>query len=583
MLYHTSPPEGQLPPYANTERAQLFRQLGAAALTQEGLHQLCAPEREALTAEPGPKSLKKLEDALLETLRLAEWYVAAPFDDALHNLRGLSCLLHTLSDDGELAAKTAFRALFKGHGVLALSATQANAFLRFALEMLYASMPDGKKKDGRLLTTQPWRAVSEEDRESLADFLAQAVGALNTHDSKSSHPSAQFQYRAQQSPAPSRYLSSELFEAYVSGRIGGGPLQYVSWLEYLLPFRISIDGGAPVALYELMIDRAARAELVERGITALNGLPLVEPEVPSFDGKLLPRVRIKVPGSQSVSLNLIPANSLFKATAELGRRVQALATQEQAQAARKACLEDLEGVDESFSLDRFVDYGMDPGSAQSKQLVKDLAAVRKAQKRPAIDLKPLFAADAIAGLRSHIRRHSLSSKPQICGGAYLAEASTRGLYLFSAATYQPPASVQALRRFHGGLQSAWSEGVQEIRQKMGKGARPQDKYQVRDKWLPVRVQKKILEEHVERASQQYAGLLRSLHKKFALTEEQRQTLVPNELNAVQRFVLEGVAAESAVRELAVAGTGVLNVNDRYASDLFVERVLALVAKEGESE
>ena len=582
MLYHTSPPEGQLPPYACTERARLFRQLGAAALSQAGLDRLCASEREAYAADPGPKSLKKLEDALLESLRLAEWYVAAPFDEALQHLRGLSLLLPAMTENGELAAKTAFRALFKGPGSLALSAAQAQGYLEFALEVLCASMPDGKQKDGRLLTAQPWRAVAADEWESLAGFLAQAVGALNTHDAKSSHPSAQYQFLAPQSPVPSRFLSSELFDPYVSGRIGGGVLQYVSWLEYLLPFRISVEGGAPVAIYELLTSAQARAALDSRGVTALSALPLVEPQVPSYDGKLMPRVRLKVPGSDSVSLNLMPANSLLRATAELGRRVQVFAAQELAQGSREACLEGLQGVDEQFSLERFVDYLLDSSSAPAKQLIKDLAAARKAQRQPALELQDLVSAKSAPGLRTRLTRHALSSKPQICGGAYLAEASTRGIYLFPAASYQKPVSVQEIRRFYGGLQSAWSDGVQKIRQAMAQGIRPQDKYQVGEKWLPVRVQKKSLEDHVERASTQYAGLLRSLREKFALTEDQRQTLVPNELSVLQHFVLEGVAAEAAVRELAVAGTGVLNINDRYASDLFVERVLALVAKEGES-
>ena len=578
-----SPPEGQLPPYACTERARLFRQLGAAALSDAGLARLCESERAAYAAEPGPKTLKKLEDALLESLRLAEWYVAAPFDEALQHLRGLSQRLQAMAQDGEVAAKTAFRALFKGSGALALSASQAQAFLEFVLEVLCASMPDGKKKDGRLLTAQPWRAVADEEWENLAGFLAQAVGALNTHDAKSSHPSAQYQFLAQQEPKPSRFLSSELFDPYVSGRIGGGVLQYVSWLEYALPFRIRVEGRAPVAIYELLTSGAAREALASQGVTALDALPLVEPQMPPYDGKLMPRVRLKVPGAESVSLNLMPANSLLRATAELGRRLQVFAAQELAQGAREACLEGLQGVDDHFGLERFVDYQLDSSSAPAKQLVKDLAAARKAQKQPALDLQALLSSKSAPGLRTAVGRHSLSSKPQICGGAYLAEASARGIYLFPAASYQQPVSVQELRRFHGGLQSAWADGVQEIRQAMAKGTRPQDKYQVRDKWLPVRVQKKILDEHVERASKRYVGLLRSLREKFALTKDQRQTLVPNELSTLQHFVLDGVAAESAVRELALAGTGVLNVNDRYASDLFVERVLALVAKEGESE
>lgn len=589
MLFpHPEAADQAVPPYGKlASQLKSFRALGSAALSAPGLRSLCPEAFAAFDADPTPQARAKRFEAVCAVLGFSEAYVASPLGAALANLRQLAPMLYELAPaEPKVAApavKTVFRGVFKGTGHLSLSAQEAQAFLEFSLEVLYASMPDGKKKEGRLLTAQPWRAVPEEDLDDLATFLAEAVGALNTHDSKSSHPSAQYQYLVKQVPAPSRFLSSELFDSYVSGRIGGGTLQYVSWLEFLLPFRIRVADGAPVAIYELLIDRAARDVLARQGVTALKALPIVEPKWFTYDPHLLPRVSVKVDDQRSEWLNLMPANSMLRATAELGLNIQLEAQRRLAQAVRSQALDGLPELesDERFSLARFetcVSAGL--GNPDTKKLFKELATLRKQHGLKVLEPARLLDGKAqFPGKRRYIPRSGVvANQPQICGGAYLAEAGTRGLYRFPAATYQQASSTDEERKFHGALESEFRKRIGHLRESIHSKPGPHDLAKVDRKWLPARVQKLQIKNHVELAVGEYLELLRRLRKKFALDDESALLrLVPSELKPIQRFVLDGAAvSEEDLQAVAQAGVGILKVNDQQAASSFVEQVKAVI-------
>lgn len=569
-----------------------FRSLGVNALSEDGLRALCATELAAHSAEPSLKTYSKLNSALSAVMGLAEWYVAHPLPEALSVLRQAAPAVHrilsegweapTFEKDAASAVKRLFRCLFRSDDeVLSLAGTDAQLFLDFVSDVLFASTAISPDGNSPFLLSRPLVEVPR-DFARFDEILSSALGALNTHDAKSAHPSAKFEGFFAQTAQASRYLSAQALPLYVSGRQGGGALQHFGWLETVLPFRLSVAGGPCVTVGELLTSAEARQALGVHAVLA--ELPLCGHRSEAFDGYQMPRVRIKVTEDESVALNLVPANSMLKANKALGELVHQKSAERLAWAAREKALAGLPQevlASPAFALERFQACAATRGyGAGATSLLKELNACRKAAALALIESGPVLfdAWRLFAGAES--LRQWLPQVPVLhgshfpCGGAYSTVFGGKGVYRFPAANPQSRKDSAPLRRFHGGLESVFERETKSLANWLAKGPQLLECYQVGTKWLPARVQKNILSSHISSVATSYCKLLWDLRKQFILSEADRQSLVPTELSALQLFVLHGLQAEpAALHELAVRGKGLLRVNDKQGVEAFVTEVV----------
>lgn len=562
MLHRTTPAADCTP----------FRAAAAAALCSPAIEAACA--QELMAAKQGTKQAKlELIAALNGYLDQASEYVAVPFEEALLVVRGIAPVLYAVYPTPESAEKgvgRVYRRLFAGDSVLALSADEARIFFFFVRDVL-AATAQGVLRHNRVL------APADEGLAEHAPYLTAAVSALTTHDAKSAHSSAGFCGCFITEQQPSRFLSAQAFPAFLSGRTGGGLLRDSSWLEFLLPFSVSIEGGRPVSLVDVLLTAAGRKVVEAHGVTAFDGLPLIVPSQPEFDHKMLARVRVKVSDTESVALNLMPANSMLKASVALAERIEQLALHKRAARVRELALAGLAETDWArFDVQAFVPcLQLKTRAAASKALLTSLIEVRKDAGLAVLKEIPKVPAEEFRAMRSKILRSPVvGSNPNNCGGAFLAFCGKAGPYRFPAATHQAPPSAVALRRFYGALTSDLADKLGWLKARIEEKGDPLDKYKVGSKFLPVRSQKKHLDKHVDAAARAYLTVLTQLRQKYLLSEQELLAIFKEEGSPIQRFVIDGAQTAAAELEaLARQGLCVINVNDSYAAERFVTQVV----------
>lgn len=567
MFYLTTPT------FEATPARAVFRAAGASALQADAIKAACAEEI-ALVQSGEVAAQKKLAEALDAYLDLSDEYVATPMGDALLSVRRVAPVLYALYPSEKLASKAVgrvYRKLFSGEGTLSLTDLEAQQFFAFVRDILVATAE-------RTLTNDCELACAEGFAPAHVAFFREAVGALTTHDAKSAHSSAGFRGCFITEQQPSRFFSAQAFPVFLSGRTGGGVLRDSSWLEFILPFSVSISGKAPVRIVDVLVCAQAREAVTQHGVTAFAGLPVIDPVQPEFDHKMLARVRVKVSETESVALNLMPANSLLKASVALAEKVEHNAQRHQATRLRELSLEGLTPHPESarFDVAAFLPcVAPKTRAAASREMLKALNACRKDLGLAPMKELPRLPAEDFNAVRSRIVRSPVvGSNPNNCGGAFLAFGGTAGPYRFPAANYQARPTAATLRRFYGALSAELADKVKWLKERIEKEGNPLDRYKIGAKFLPVRRQKKVIEDHVDAAARAYVTVLSKLRDKYALPEADKLAFAPDEGTPVQRYVLDGPAASEAVREaLARQGLCVINVNDAYAAERFVTQVV----------
>lgn len=574
MFYLTTPSVE-----ATTGRAA-FHAAGASALLAEAIEAACA--KEITLAQSGDVvAQKKLTEALDAYLGQVDEYVATPLTEALLAIRRVAPVIYTFYPSEKLAGKAVgrvYRKLFSGEGTLALKSAEAQQFFAFVRDVLVATAEGTLTADRAL-------ACADAFTPAHVAFLRAAVSEITTHDAKSAHSSAGFKGYFPTAQQPSRFFSAQAFPAYLSGRTGGGVLRESSWLEFLLPFSVSVAGASPVRIIDILTVEGVRAALEQQGVHAFSGLPILEPVPAEFDPKLLARVRVKVSETESVALNLMPANSLLKASVALAEKVEHTANMRLATRLRELALEGLDSHPDvaQFDIEAFLPcVQLKTRTAASKTMLKALNVCRKDLGLAALKDFPLVPADEFHSVRSKLVRSAVvGSNPNNCGGAFLAFGGTAGPYRFPAANYQARPTAATLRRFYGALSAELADKVKWLKERIEKEGNPLDRYKIGAKFLPVRRQKKVIEDHVDAAARAYVTVLSKLREKYALLEADKLTFAPDEGTPVQRYVLDGAAASVAVHEaLAKQGLCVINVNDAYAAERFVEKVMAGLKGEG---
>ena len=568
MIYLTQPTAEATTPQA------AFRAAGAAALREPAIRAACCAELE-LARSGGKDERKQLAEALDAYLGLAQAYGAMPLEAALAAVREVAPVLYALYPEAKLAGKgvgRVYRKLFAGEATLALSVAEAQVFFAFVRDVLMATAEG-------TLTTDCVLARSETITPEQVAFLRAAVSEITTHDAKSAHSSAGFRGYFPTAQQPSRFFSAQAFPTYLSGRTGGGVLRDSSWLEFLLPFSVSVAGGSPVRIIDLLTVESVRQALEQQGVQAFSGLPIIEPVPPEFDPKLLARVRVKVSEAESVALNLMPANSLLQASVALAEKVERAAHMRLATRLREIALVGLAAHPDlaQFDIEAFMPcVHPKTRTAASKAMLKALNVCRKDIGLVPLKDFPLVSADEFHAIRSKLVRSAVvGSNPNNCGGAFLAFAGKAGPYRFPAANYQARPTAVSLRRFYGALGAELADKVRWLKERIEKSGNPLDRYQIGAKFMAARRQKKVIEEHVDAAARAYVTVLRKLRDKYALPEADQLTFAPDEGTPVQRYVLDGVSASVEVCEaLAKQGLCVINVNDAYAAERFVEKVMA---------
>lgn len=575
MIYAT--PQAALAAYSLTrtprERELTFFDLGPQAFSFEGLQKLFPLD---LVSDPGVEP-KKLTTALLPVMALAR-YASSDGDLAglLTVFRELPTSLRKVfpaeskfaAEDSKLIAdltKTAYKTLFSGDGVLALSATDADLFLRFAGDVLVASEAGSLSKGA--LPQQSAAALSE-----IKPFLESTVSALTTHDAKSAHSSAQLKAFLPHQVTPSTYLQSKAFEPLISGRSSGGVMKDSPWVISLLTINLQAPGTPVRAFFELL-QEPTRADFA---VPAVSLLPVIEGGGNEFNSFLLGCTRVKVSQDTSATLWLAPANNMLAATRALGERMSELVGEKIALAA-KAKLQDLLGDRYAMLNPADIDAAaLERGQGtQAKALLKAVNSLLKEARKGAVTAEELFTPKQLGlQLRTWVPRvGNVGSNASNCGGGYAEFAGVRGVYRFPAARQQQDRpSTQAVRRFHT-LEHRLNDLLKREREKLATQPSPFERYQSGLKWLPARVQKNILDGYLRHVKARYLAVLRDIRAWLVLGEQELLALDMRKATVLQRFAAGDQLADAELQLLAKESLQLLVINDKYAAQELESLVL----------
>lgn len=567
MIYAT--PQAALAAYSLTrtprERELTFFDLGPQAFSFEGLQKLFPLD---LVSDPDVEP-KKLTTALIPVMALAR------YSSSNGGLAGLLAVFRELptslrkvfpadskfaAEDSKLIAdltKTAYKTLFAGDGVLALSSADADLFLRFAGDVLVASKA-GSLSEG------PLAYHSDDALREIQPFLQDTVAALTTHDAKSANSSAQFKAFLPSQVKSSILLESQAFEPLVSGRSSGGVMKDSPWVISLLTLNLQAPGTPVRAFYELLQEQA-RADF---DVPAVSLLPVIEGGGNAFNSFLLGCTRVKVSQDTSATLWLAPANNMLAATRALGERMSELVGEKIALAA-KAKLQELLGDRYSMLNPADIDAAaLERGQGtQAKALLKAVNGLLKEARKGAVTADELFNPKQLGlQLRTWVPRvGNVASNAQNCGGAYAEFAGMRGVYRFPAARQQQDRpSAQAVRRFHT-LEHRFNDLLKREREKLAGRPSPFERYQSGLKWLPARVQKNILDGYLRYVKDRYLSVLRDIRAWLVLGEQELLTLDMRKATVLQRFAVGDQLADAEIQVLAKEAVQLLVINDQYAA------------------
>lgn len=557
---------------ALSEARQLVSDAGPDGVDPDLAVRVLAVLAAGVTPNPKKPSLQELFDkngisALLEATALSEFCVAPTLQHALAEARhvlqvasGWGMPAKLLSDFRKKYLKAILAHRVGYPAVSPQSADDVSALLAFASDLLFAS-PD--KSAAHFVLTAGLSPLPAALRETLLPPARKLVATLNTHDSKAAHSSAQQEACFLTQAQPSRYLSSAVLGFELGGRVGGGALQYASWAIDLLGLPVAW-GGKTFTVYDALSDEALQAELAAAGVTVVTdflGARMPAIYRPTMAGT----VRMKV-GDRSLELTLLPANSMFAATEALAAAMYHKAKHKRIQHL-EAQLATLVGPDIAFPRE-LLDACANGNPATKKRAANGLAAEAKAQSVK-LSVADIEALPSPRGIRSWVPRvATVGSNPFNCGSAY-GTHSSKGPFRFPAA-HDTKQSSAAVRRFHAKLTPAFKDWVSKLKPQ----ANLADKYQVGNRWLPIRIQRARMNVHADKAAARYLELLQRFVSYYELSAEDLLDIPVQGLSAIQQYVVAGAAADpDALRELALAGTRLLNSTEAAAHDAFIEKVL----------
>lgn len=534
---------------------------------------------------------KKVTDAYKAQLDALFKAIAAKLIDepALISLRtkALITAIDELAPSPAFAAelaKNAFKAIFPSEVVFPLTRESAEYFFDFVRDMLIASSRAGKvtakRADGLPANKIFAAAVSDEDIRRSGSFLAGATGAVNTHESKSAHSSAQMQLMLATTTAPSRFLNASAFPAESGARSSGGPFKPAPWLENLLCFTVTL-GERTFMLLDAVCEVSIRDHLLANNVKAFSSLPLVRAASEGYSPILVGQTRI-TNRKKSIALNLMPSNSMLKMTRQLGERIAEKAANRMAELYRSTVLALVPGdlrtaIEAELTVEHFQPASV--SLSEREKLVKVINRVFKRHKiRPvdgAIFRDVWFTPEPhqLRHGRELIRVSSVGSNFQNCGSAYTKHAGNQGIYRFPAAPVLRPRNSVQIRRFHV-LDKRLKELLETEVVSAGSRATLDQKYMAGDKWLPRRVQLHRQRAHVDAAAKSFTQLLRRMQRESNLSEEDRVHVWRPEISPIQRFILnDGLVDVETATVLAQRGLGLLRSADAEVHDMFIEAVI----------
>ncbi|MBU9200171.1 hypothetical protein KTD31_01970 [Burkholderia multivorans] len=536
--------------------------------------------RVAVSAD-ADKATEKLVKSLWEVARSFSTALPADLRATLLHFRSIALMWHAVFPSDAKSAcdltKQAYKALFGSADVLELPPALAQPFFEFVADLLAAS------KAGTLLNNAALPVTPAAELESLGGYLAEAVGALNTHDAKSAHSSAQFQALFSSPATPSRYLSSSAFPVILGARSGGGPLKSATWLENVFRFRVSLE-HKPFTILEALREPDIRAFLTAQGVTAWDALPVVSVKVTPSRLDQSPVVHIKT-GVKPTEVVLVPSNAMLAATRELVERIGEKSSAALGRLYREALFEVVpesfhDVLDAEFSMEAYQDAVFSRGNGT--KLVKIVNKFLKANGyRGAAVPDDLFSAlwrqSAVYQIRqardiAHVA--TVGSNPQNCGSAYLTYAS-RGIPRFPAGpVIRRKRSSIAVRRFH----SVDAMLRDEVKAELGRQADSpllEDKYQIGERLLSRRARAARRLAHLEVAVKAYARLIRRLTAQIDLTEDEKLGVDSPRLTPLQTYVLRGAGcSQNTLAALAEQGSVLLRSSDASVQNDFKAAVIA---------
>lgn len=493
---------------------------------------------------------------------------------ALAATRKLVLLWHSVASTDIVAhelVKQSYKALFRSKTAIALDNVAASTFFAFVADVLVAS------EAGAVTSNVALRIASDVELRSIGAYINATAGALNTHESKSAHSSAQLQAVCSSAETSSPYFNSQAFPVLVSARAGGGPLRMASWLENMYCVRVSV-AGRTFMVYDAICDSSTRSFLAAQGVTALDNVALGKPSTGRFNAQLVGQVRIKT-AEGSVALHLVPSNAMLEMTAALGERIAAKTALRVAQSYREAVLAHLpensrDVIAKSYPVEAFI-----PAAERSfniEKLVKSIKSTLKAEKLPgSVDqavLNSVWRQPELNRLRQgrHLLRVPIvGSNAQNCGGAYLQFAGGKGLYRFPAMKQLPrKGAPREERNFYSAdtiLTTAISNAIK------GCVSQPtlEEKYQIDDKWLPRRMQQYLQQKHITAAAAAYVAIVNQIKKSVRLTDEQIELLSTPGNSPYQAYLLQGQSAPpEQLLKLAQRGRGLLKASDAASHAMF---------------
>ena len=482
---------------STADGARQVETLAAAASPTSFVREQLAELYASATTGSEAEKLKAGDKVQAELVKLFNTLDDLPFSqNTLLFARGLAPLCHGVavasakkdktvpaSNNAEDLVKVAFKSLFRGEAPLSLDALQAQQFLEFVLEVIVASQKG-------TLQHLALGIASADDVANLGPYLNVITGAMNTHDGKSAHSSAQLEVAFPHIPQASRFLNSSALAPVFSARASGGPLRDVSWLERVNCCRIQVEGKT-FSVLEALCQPEIREHLRQHGVTAFDGLPYAVPtSTDGYSGQFIGQTRVKVSAERSIALNLLPANAMLKATSQLGARVAELSNQRMAALYREHLLPAIaqahrDVVAQEFPVEKFIEAAeFEPNGKKLLTAVNKVLKKLKAAELPDNHFRSIWRTQAPYQFR-HGRNLErvpvVSSQPQNCGGAYCSFAKSQGPFRFPAApNLQERRAPREERLFHAAedlLRDAMAKAVESQHEYKSL----EEKYQLGDK------------------------------------------------------------------------------------------------------
>ena len=535
--------------------ADTFRQKGASTLKKYA--------EEQAKGKVAPATVTALNGLFSQFTNTAEYSVFAPgqLADLLNHYRTAGKVIFEVAPSEKTAQRATgklFESLFKSESAepLVLGKNDAEAFLTFVRDTLVVSTSGklgptlGEEKTFPLEAAHVWGTLSAE---------------LNTHNAKSSHASAQYMGVFMTRSSGSGFLNGTELPPLLSGVLGKGLLRDRSWLVSVLPLSVQVESEAPFRVIDCLFHQEVRDMLASHGITAFEGLPVFEALRPEFVPFRVPAVRLKVTDDESVTLNILPANSMIKGMARLAdlvngsRRTQLGRNYLEAALKCQATLKE-QGLE--ISEVQFVELFEATGQDRAKRraaLLKAINTQRERQGQPGLSTAQLYKLMSYPERVRGVRKVGVAaSNAQNISAVYQEYAGTLGIPRFPC--YQrPPQNRPALVRQFYALESLFQNALNALKDREQSSTALADKYKVGTRWLPQRVQNAIGAGHIAQRASMFAREVKRLAAPFQqLTESERLACNPATLKAIQAFALQGADCEEGLlNTLANAGLTLL--------------------------